>query len=130
MGIDVKEIVVKDIITIGRDKSVRSASSMMGYFNVECLLVMEDDYPVGIVTKSDMTKENLDFDMAEVGSVMSEPLVWVRYNTTLPEVAELMETEKVSKVPIFGNLSSGPVLLGMYMHQRKELEEPLELEEN
>ena len=129
MGIDVKEIAVKDIITIGRDKSVRSASSMMGYFNVECLLVMEEDYPVGMVTRSDIDK-SLDPDMVDVGSVMSDPLVWVRYNTTLTEVAELMETENVSKVPIFGNLSSGPVLLGMYMHEKVELEEPVELDEN
>ena len=129
MGIDVKKIVVKDVITIGRDKSVRSASSMMGYFNVECLLVMEEDYPVGMVTRSDIDK-SLDPDMVDVGSVMSDPLVWVRYNTTLTEVAELMETENVSKVPIFGNLSSGPVLLGMYMHEKVELEEPVELDEN
>jgi CBS domain-containing protein len=129
MGIDVKEIVVKDIITIGRGKSVRSASSMMGYFNVKCLLVMEEDYPVGMVTRSDIDK-SLDLDMVDVGSVMSDPLVWVRYNTTLTEVAELMETENVSKVPIFGNLSSGPVLLGMYMHEKVELEEPVELNEN
>ena len=129
MSIDVKEIVVKDIITIGRGKSVRSASSMMGYFNVKCLLVMEEDYPVGMVTRSDIDK-SLDPDMVDVGSVMSDPLVWVRYNTTLTEVAELMETENVSKVPIFGNLSSGPVLLGMYMHEKVELEEPVELNEN
>ena len=129
MGIDVKEIVVKDRITIGRGKSVRSASSMMGYFNVKCLLVMEEDYPVGMVTRSDIDK-SLDPDMVDVGSVMSDPLVWVRYNTTLTEVAELMETENVSKVPIFGNLSSGPVLLGMYMHEKVELEEPVELDEN
>jgi len=129
MGINTKEIVVKDVITIGRDKSVRSASSMMGYFNVECLLVMEEDYPVGMVTRSDI-KKSLDPDMVDVGTIMSDPLVWVRYNTTLSEVAELMETENVSKVPIFGNLSSGPVLLGMYMHERKELEELLELKEN
>ena len=129
MGIDVKEIVVKDVITIRRDKSVRSASSMMGYFNVKCLLVMEEDYPVGMVTRSDIDK-SLDPDMVDVGSVMSDPLVWVRYNTTLTEVAELMETENVSKVPIFGNLSSGPVLLGMYMHEKVELEEPVELDEN
>ena len=129
MGIDVKEIVVKDVITISRDKSVRSASSMMGYFNVKCLLVMEEDYPVGMVTRSDIDK-SLDPDMVDVGSVMSDPLVWVRYNTTLTEVAELMETENVSKVPIFGNLSSGPVLLGMYMHEKVELEEPVELDEN
>ena len=129
MGIDVKEIVVKDIITIGRGKSVRSASSMMGYFNVKCLLVMEEDYPVGMVTRSDIDK-SLDPDMVDVGSVMSDPLVWVRYNTTLTEVAELMETENVSKVPIFGNLSSGPVLLGMYMHEKVELEEPVEIDEN
>ncbi len=122
MRVETKKIVVKDAITIEGSKSVRSASSFMNYFNVDCLLVTDDKYPVGIITRSDLDKNEMDLDVVEINEVMSEPLIWVRYNTTLSEVAELMEQESINKVPIFGNLSSGPILLGVYVHKEERLE--------
>ena len=122
MGIDAKEIGVKDVITIDRGKTVRSASSLMGYFKVECLLVTEGDHPVGFVTRGDIERRKTDIDMVEIGEIMSEPLIWTRYNTTLTEVAEIMELEMIKRLPIFGNLSSGPIILGMYVHKAESIE--------
>ncbi len=126
MGIDTKEIVVRDAITIDRDKSVRSALSYMSYFKVDSLIVTEDDYPVGLFSKSNAPSS--EHEMITVGDAMSEPLVWVRYNTTLTEVAETMEDENVRRLPIFGNLSSAPVLLGVYVHKKVQREEELGVE--
>ena len=122
MGIDAKEIGVKDVITIDRGKTVRSASSLMSYFKVECLLVTEGDHPVGFVTRGDIERRKTDMDMVEIGEIMSEPLIWTRYNTTLTEVAEIMELEMIKRLPIFGNLSSGPIMLGMYVHKAESIE--------
>lgn len=126
MGIDVKEIGVKDIITIDRGKSVRSASSLMGYFKADSLLVTDDNHPVGIVTMSDRDRRKTDLDMVDIGEIMSEPLIWARYNTTLTEVVEIMELEMIRRLPILGNLSSGPIMLGMFVHERAS--EPREVE--
>ncbi len=126
MGIETKDIVVRDAITIDREKSVRSAVSFMNYFKVKGLIVTEDDYPVGMFTSKNVPAS--EHEMLTVGDVMSEPLMWVRYNTILSEVAEIMEDEQISRIPIFGNLSSGPILLGVYVHEEKVVEEELELE--
>ena len=126
MDIDTKEIVVRDAITIDREKSVRSALSFMNYFKVSNLIVTEKDYPVGMFTSSDAPAS--EHEIITVGEVMSEPLKWVRYNTTLSEVADIMKTEKISKIPIFGNLSSGPILLGVYVYEEKPVHEELEME--
>ena len=126
MVIDTKEIVVRDAITIDREKSVRSAVSFMNYFKVSSLIVTEEDYPVGMFTVNDVPAS--EQEMLTVGDVMSEPLKWVRYNATLSEVAETMEYEKISKIPIFGNLSSGPILLGVYVYEKKLVKKELELE--
>ncbi len=98
----------------------------MNYFKVSNLIVTEADYPVGMFTVKDVPAS--EQEMLTVGDVMSEPLKWVRYNTTISEVAEIMEEEKISKIPIFGNLSSGPILLGVYVLDKKVLKEELELE--
>ena len=126
MGIDTKEIVVRDAITIDREKSVRSAVSFMNYFKVKGLVVTEADYPVGMFTIKNVP--STEQEMLTVGDVMSEPLMWVRYNTTLSEVAEIMEDERISRIPIFGNLSSGPILLGVYVHEEKTVKKEIEAE--
>ena len=71
---------------------------------------------------SDIERRKTDIDMVEIGEIMSEPLIWTRYNTTLTEVAEIMELEMIKRLPIFGNLTSGPIMLGMYVHKAESIE--------
>jgi len=125
LRIDVKNIMVKDIITVGKDRTVASAKSLMNYFNLDALIITNEEEPIGLVTSSDIQKrvleKNLDPHLTTVGEITSKPLIWTRYNTTLTEVAEIMEEKEVNKIPIFGNLSNGPILLGLYVHNKKEV---------
>lgn len=125
MTVEVRDIVVKDVITVRRDRTVASARSLMSYFNLDALIVTDDDEPIGIVTQSDIQKrvidKKLDPHTTLIGEAHSEPLIWVRYNTTLSEVAEIMEEEHIRRLPIFGNLSNGPILLGLYVHMPREI---------
>lgn len=121
MTVEVKKIVVKDIVKVHKDRPVASAKSLMNYFNLDALIVTDGDEPVGILTPSDIQTRVMDKELDPhtvlVEEVFSEPLIWVRYNTTLTEVAEIMEAERINKVPIFGNLSNGPILLGLYVYE-------------
>ena len=125
MAVEVKNIVVKDVITVKKERSVASAKSLMTYFNLDALIVTEDDEPVGIVTLADIqdrvVDEELDPHVTMVGEIHSAPLIWVRYNTTLTEVGEIMEEEHINRVPIFGYLSNGPILLGIYVNQPRQI---------
>ena len=126
MTVKVRDIVVKDVITVRKDRTVASAKSLMTYFNLDALIVTDIEEPIGIITFSDMEKrvneKKLDSQIVQVGEVCSKPLIWVRYNTTLTEVAEIMEEEKIKRLPIFGNLSNGPILLGLYVYEPKKIE--------
>ena len=121
MTVEVKKIVVKDIVKVHKDRTVASAKSLMSYFNLDALIVTDSDEPIGILTPGDIQRKVLDYKLDPhtvlVEEIASEPLIWVRYNTTLTEVAEIMEAEKIKKVPIFGNLSNGPILLGLYVYE-------------
>ena len=83
-------------------------------------------YLVGIVTKGDIEKGKTALDMVDVGSIKSETLIWTKYNNTQTKVAETMEFENIKRLPIFGNLPSGPIMLGMQPHEKTA--EPRELE--
>ena len=125
MVVEVKNIVVKDVITVKKERSVASAKSLMTYFNLDALIITDEGEPVGIVTLSDIQKrvleKELDPHATMIGEVYSEPLIWVRYNTTLTEVGEIMEEEQINRIPIFGNLSNGPILLGIYVNKPREI---------
>ena len=126
MTVKVRDIVVKDVITVRKDRTVASAKSLMTYFNLDALIVTDIEEPIGIITFSDIEKrvneKKLDSQIVQVGEVCSKPLIWVRYNTTLTEVIEIMEEEKIKRLPIFGNLSNGPILLGLYVYEPKKIE--------
>jgi CBS domain-containing protein len=125
VSVDVKNIVVKDIITVKKERTVASAKSLMTYFKLDALIVIDNDEPVGFITFSDIQKrcieKKLDPHVTLVGEIYSEPLIWVRYNTTLTEVGEIMRDEKINHLPIFGNLSNGPILLGLYVNDNREI---------
>jgi CBS domain-containing protein len=121
VAVRVRDIVVKDVITVKKDRTVASAKSLMTYFNLDALIVTDEDEPIGIITRSDIERrvaeKELDPHNSLVEEICSEPLIWVRYNTTLTEVAEIMEEEKIRRLPIYGNLSNGPILLGLYVYE-------------
>ena len=125
MSVEVKNIVVKDVITVKKDRTVVSAKSLMTYFNLDSLIVTDEGEPIGIVTLADIQRRvldrKLDPHVTLIGEIYTEPLIWVRYNTTLTEVAQIMADESIKRLPIFGNLSNGPILLGIYVYQVPEI---------
>ena len=124
MLVEVKNLAVKDIFTVRKDRTVASIKSLMAYFNLDALIVTDEDEPVGIVTLGDIQRrvldQKLDPHIISVGDIKSEPLIWTRYDTTLTEVAEIMEENQIKRLPIFGNLSNGPILLGVYVYQPED----------
>jgi CBS domain-containing protein len=108
---------VKDVFTIKSGYSVNYAKSFMSYFQIECLVVLKDDEPVGIITNSDIKNKvnllDLDPHLLLVDEIMSKPLFWVTPNTSLDEAFILMNRKNIKRLPVIGYFSNGPVLLGL-----------------
>ena len=60
MSVDVKNIVVKDIIPVKKERSVASATILMTYFKLDALIITDDDEPVGFLTFSDIQQRCTD----------------------------------------------------------------------
>lgn len=117
MSISVEDVMITDVITIKPDYPVKYADSLMKYFSIGCLVVVDEGLPVGILTDNDIVRRvymmKHDPHLLLVRDVMSTPLIWVTPSTPLHEAAEIMKEMNVRKLPVIGNLSSGPVLLGL-----------------
>jgi CBS domain-containing protein len=117
VSINVQDVMITDVITIKPDLPVKYADSLMKYYGVSCLVVVEDRLPIGIITENDIVRRvylpKHDPHFLLVREVMSESLIWVKPETPLHEAAELMIKKKIKRLPVIGSIATGPVLLGL-----------------
>lgn len=52
----VRDIMVDEVITISADDNIEDAANLMLRADISGLLVMEDDKPVGVITKTDICR--------------------------------------------------------------------------
>lgn len=127
MSVNVEDVMITDVITIKPDYPVRYADSLMKYFGIGCLVVVDEGLPIGILTDNDIVRRvyilKHDPHLVSVREVMSTPLIWVTPTTPLEEAVEMMKASNIRRLPVIGSLSSGPVLLGLLSRQVMQEEE-------
>ncbi len=102
----VKDIMTKDVITIGADKTVFEAAALMSEKSLGCLPILINGYPVGIITERDIVRRivakraPLDTKLVEV---MTKSLITVDPDTSLKEAARLMSKNKIRRLPVLKN---------------------------
>jgi CBS domain-containing protein len=99
----VKDIMTKDVVSICVSDSVFEAAELMGASQVGCLVVMDGEVPIGIVTERDMVRRVLAKRLpleTKVLEIMSKSLVTVDPDASLKEAARLMSTNKIRRLPV------------------------------
>ena len=79
----VSDIASTDVLTITADMSLKDAVSLFARKRISCLVVVEENQPVGIVTERDLLRlicSGYD-EQRQVSAVMSAPLMGTSKNT-------------------------------------------------
>lgn len=94
---------IYDPVTILRGSMVRDALAMMAEYHIGGIPVVDDDnHLVGIVTNRDLRFERrLDKSIDEV--MTSENLVTTHQKTNLAEAADILQENKIEKLPVVDN---------------------------
>lgn len=104
LDVNVREIIGSDFQTIEAGSSAADAASLISQKPVGCLVVVENDHAVGIVTEQDIVTEvtanKVDPSKIYVRDIMSTPVIAVRNDNTLKEAAEMMATYKVHRLVV------------------------------
>ncbi|MEM3703256.1 MAG: CBS domain-containing protein [Candidatus Bathyarchaeia archaeon] len=104
ISLKVEDVMVRDVITIDEESSVREAADVMNKFEIGCLIAIKKGKAVGIITERDLLKrvvaEARDVNKTKVKDVMSSPLVVVEPNMDLEEAVKLMFQMKIKKLPV------------------------------
>ncbi|MEM3612562.1 MAG: CBS domain-containing protein [Candidatus Bathyarchaeia archaeon] len=100
----VEDVMVREVITIDEESSVREAAEVMNKFEIGCLIAVRKGKAVGIITERDLLKrvvaEARDVNKTKVKDVMSSPLVVVEPKMELEEAVRLMFQMKIKKLPV------------------------------
>ena len=99
----VKDIMIKDVVTIAVDKTVFEAAELMNSKGIGCLIIVQGETPVGIVTERDFVRriiaKKLPYDI-KVSEIMTKSLVAVDPDVSLKDAARLMSSNKIRRLPV------------------------------
>ena len=101
--IRVKDIMTKGVLSVDSSLNVNEAAKMMEDEDVGAIIVMENNTPVGIITDRDFAVQIVAHAYpitTPVKKIMSSPLIGINPEESVWEVAELMYTRKVRKIPV------------------------------
>jgi CBS domain-containing protein len=117
MSLCVKDIMVREVITIDSTQTTMNAARLMSKFGVSSLIVTKDDNIVGILTERDIlirvVASNQDPAKITIMEIMSEPIVVVNQETSINEAVKIMFTERIKKLPVISQEENRMKLVGI-----------------
>ncbi len=102
--LQVKDVMSRDVITIGPNATVSSAAKIMAENSISCIIVLDNDDVVGILTETDFLKKTVakkkGFDESRVAGVMSFPVESVSPDFSILEASRITTEKHIKRLPI------------------------------
>ena len=102
----VNQVMSKNVLTADKSTSLQEAAQNMNKLNIGCVIVTENEKPVGILTERDfVTKVAAEGRplFTEIYEVMSSPLITIDPEETIWEASEMMKEKLIHKLPVKEN---------------------------
>jgi CBS domain-containing protein len=104
LPLKVRDVMVREVITVDENSTVKEAVDIMNEFQIGSLIVMEKGKAKGIVTERDFLRRVIakakDVTNTKVIEIMTTPLVVVEPSTDLDEAVKLMFQNKIKKLAV------------------------------
>jgi CBS domain-containing protein len=109
----VADIMTPDVITATRNETLLVAARTMSEKGVSCIVVVEHEQVVGILTDKDMLRgvaaRDTDFRRTHIGEFMTSPVKVVSPRTSVMAAGKVMETQGIKRLPVV----DGQALVGL-----------------
>ena len=99
----VKDIMTRYVITINANDCVLEATKLMESNHIGCLVVINDNKPVGILTERDFVRKVLAKKMpfeTKLSEIMSTPIITIDCDASLKEASALMTDNKIRRLAV------------------------------
>jgi CBS domain-containing protein len=100
----IQDVMSREVITATMDDTVFSAAKTMSENNVSCIIVLDDEMVVGILTDKDVLKgiagNDREFHHLPIGDRMSSPVETTTPDSSIIAAGKIMETKGVKRLPV------------------------------
>jgi len=104
LPLKVRDVMVREVITVDEDSTVKEAVDVMNEFQIGSLIVLEKGRAMGIVTERDFLRRVIagakDVLNTKVKEIMTTPLVVVEPSMDLEDAVKLMFQSKIKKLAV------------------------------
>jgi len=98
------EILTPNVINVSPTTSVSEAIRTMRSKNISCIVVLEENEPIGIFTERNvvqvLAERGADFDDREIRELMSSPVLTANKNTEMYTAYNLLVTHKIRRLVV------------------------------
>lgn len=97
------QVMTTNLSTVSKDYSVEQTLQEMARTSTSCLLVAENERPIGIVTERDMTRlliDGTDLKGLKVGDIMSHPVHTAHLTLPLLDAARIMKETRIRRIVV------------------------------
>ncbi len=102
----VKDVMIDKVATLDTSSMIKDAAKLMDEKNIGCIIVTQNDQPVGILTERDFVRRIASKEKpltSPLDEVMSSPLISIDPDETVWEAAEQMKVKNIHKLPVIDN---------------------------
>ncbi len=102
--IPVHEVMTREVVTISPKDTIAKAAKLMSAKRVGCLVVVQSQKPIGILTERDILTKVVGLDLKAskvlVGEIMSTPPITITPEVDVTEAAKLMSKHNIRRLPV------------------------------
>ena len=117
MSVKVRDLMIRKVITVDSDYTVKHTANIMKRCGIGCVVVLEKERVVGILTERDILKRIVavarDPEKTFVREIMSRPVIVVGPDVALEYAVTLMFKHKVKKLPVMKSRCGKEELVGL-----------------
>ncbi|MCJ7561359.1 CBS domain-containing protein, partial [Candidatus Bathyarchaeota archaeon] len=104
MSQKLRKIMVEKVKTARLDDTVQNIAMLMNRHQIGCVVIVDDEKPLGIITERDMIKrvicKAIHPENARIIDVMSKPLVTAPPDMRAGDAAKIMLEHNIKKMPV------------------------------
>lgn len=105
--IQVRDIMQKNVITIGSDKTALNAAVILREKEISFLVVTDGEKPIGLVSERDIVRkiaaENIEASSIDLEKIMSKKFKWVSSDSTIEYAVQKMLNNNIRRLLVLEN---------------------------
>ncbi|MEO9365104.1 MULTISPECIES: cyclic nucleotide-binding/CBS domain-containing protein [Candidatus Nitrosocaldus] len=107
MDILLKDIMIRNVVTISPDKTAQDAARLMAEHGIGSVVVMDSDKVIGIITERDLVRKvcakDIPSSKVKIQDVMSAPIITAEPDLPIEAAVQRMFNNKIRRLPVVEN---------------------------